>query len=202
MIVPGASAYKPKTVQQVTSEARAAVVRIETDLGTGSGFFINSEGLIMTNNHVVRDAEEITVTVEGHSVSYDGVVEARDKERDLALIKIDVSDVPYLEFGDIGAIDLGEQVLVLGYPLEKKKVSVTSGFVSSIEYDGGTNSTFVQTDSAVNAGNSGGPLLNLQGDVIGVIATKVVGISVEGISFAISANTVNTYLPGLLAEGG
>jgi len=202
VILPGASTHKPKTVQQVTAEARTAVVRIETDLGTGSGFFINSDGLIMTNNHVVRDAEEITVAVEGHSVSYEGVVEARDKERDLALIKIDVSDVPYLEFGDMSTIDLGEQVLILGYPLDKKKASITSGFVSSIEYDGGTNITFVQTDSAVNMGNSGGPLLNLQGDVIGVVAAKLVSVGVEGIGFAISANTVNTYLPKLLGEGG
>ncbi len=201
VIIPHASAHKPKTVQQVTADARGAVVRIETDLGSGSGFFIDPDGLILTDSHVIYGAEEITVRLDSGQ-TYDGVVVARDKLRDLALVRIEASGLPYLEMGDVGSVDLGQQVLVLGYPLDKKKISVTSGFVSSIEYDGGINVTWIQTDSAINAGNSGGPLLSLQGDVIGMVAAKWVAIDVEGIGFAIGANSVSTYLPLILPEQG
>jgi len=97
-------------------------------------------------------------------------------------------------------VSLGQQVVVLGYPLKAENISVTSGLVSTIEFDGGRNITWVQTDSAVNPGNSGGPMLDLQGKVIGVVSAKMVGFGIEGVGFAISANTVNMYLPRL--EGG
>jgi len=89
---------------------------------------------------------------------------------------------------------------VLGYPLGNENVSVTSGLVSTIEYDDGRNITWVQTDSAINPGNSGGPLLDMQGRVIGIVTAKMVGVSVEGIGYAISANTINLYLPDLKAQ--
>ena len=88
-------------------------------------------------------------------------------------------------------------MVVLGYPLDSETIAVTSGLVSAIEFDSGRNIMWVQTDSAINPGNSGGPLLNLQGQVIGVVSVKMVGIAVEGVGFAISANTVNMYLPRL-----
>jgi len=174
------------------------VVRIETDLSSGSGFFISSDGLILTNNHVIRDAGEITVYLED-GTSYDGTVEARDLVHDLALVKIETSGLTCLEMGDLSQVGLGQQVIVLGYPLGGENVTVTSGLVSAIEFDSGRNITWVQTDSAVNPGNSGGPMLTLQGKVIGVVSAKMVGIAVEGIGFAISANTVNTYLPRMEA---
>jgi serine protease Do len=135
--------------------------------------------------------------------TYDGVVVAMDGVHDLALVQVEVSSVvPYLRIGDVGQVALGQQVLVLGYPLDKKKITVTSGFVSNIEYDGGINVTWVQTDSAINPGDSGGPLLSLQGDVIGMVSSKIVGYGVEGVGFAIAANSVNTYLPLLLPDQG
>ena len=201
VIIPDASILKAKTVQEVTAEARKAVVRIETDLGSGSGFVIDPNGLILTNNHVISDAEEITVYVEGGN-SYSGTVEARDLVRDLAVVKIEATDLPYLEIGDLSRAGLGQQVVVLGYPLGADNVAVTSGLVSAIEYDSGRNITWVQTDSAINPGNSGGPLLSLQGQVIGVVSVKLVGFGIEGVGFAISANTVNTYLPQLQTGGG
>ena len=197
VIIPDTSTTKAMTTQEVTELARKAVVRIETDLGSGSGFIIDPSGLIMTNNHVISDAEEITVYLED-STSYTGTVEARDLVRDLALIKIEATGLPYLELGDLSEVSLGQQVIVLGYPLEGKNVSVTSGLISTIDFDSGRNITWVQTDSAVNPGNSGGPLLDLRGRVIGVVSAKMVGVAVEGMGFAISANTVNVYLPGLM----
>jgi serine protease Do len=90
----------------------------------------------------------------------------------------------------------------MGYPLGNKSVSITSGLVSSIEFDEGRNTTWIQTDSAINPGNSGGPLIDTHGRVIGVITAKMFGIGVEGIGYAISANTVNLYLDNLLEEAG
>ena len=198
LIIPDASTLKAMTTQEVTEHGRKAVVRIETDLGTGSGFIIDSNGLIMTCNHVISDAEEITVYLED-GTSYTSTVEARDLVRDLALVRIEATELPYLELGDLSQVGLGQQVLVLGYPLGGDNVAVTGGLISAMEFDSGRNITWVQTDSAINPGNSGGPMLNLQGQVIGVVSAKMVGIAVEGMGFAISANTVNIYLPRLVA---
>ncbi|RJQ39928.1 MAG: DUF5050 domain-containing protein [Dehalococcoidia bacterium] len=196
IIIPDASRLKDLTAQEVTSRARAAVVRIKTDLGSGSGFLISPDGLILTANHVISGSKEITVYL-SNGTSYQATVKSRDMVRDLATIEIKAANLPYLEFGDLSRVALGQTVIVLGYPLGNESVSVTSGLVSTIDYDGGRNITWVQTDSAVNPGNSGGPLLNLRGQVIGIITSKMVGSGVEGIGFAISANTVNTYLPQL-----
>ncbi|MBL7166523.1 MAG: PD40 domain-containing protein [Dehalococcoidales bacterium] len=198
LAIPGGSTGQALTTQEVTARARDAVVRIETDLGSGSGFVIGSDGLILTSNHVIKDAEEITVYFDDGS-SYTGTVEARDLVRDLALVRIEATGLSYLEMGGLSEVGLGQQVLVFGYPLGNENVSVTSGLVSAIEFDSGRNITWVQTDSAINPGNSGGPMLNLQGTVIGIVSAKMVGVAVEGMGFAISVGTVNMYLPRLEA---
>jgi len=198
VIIPDASSLKALTVQEVTARARKAVVLIKTDRGKGSGFIIDPGGLILTCNHVISGAKEITVYLED-GTKYTATVEGRDMVRDLAIVKIEASDLPFLELGDLSQVGLGQQVVVLGYPLEAESVSVTSGLVSVIKFDSGGNITWVQTDSAVNPGNSGGPLLNLRGQVIGVVSRKIMAVSVEGVGFAISVNTVKTYLPELKA---
>ena len=139
-------------------------------MGSGSGFIIEPNGLILTNNHVICDAEEITVYLHD-GTEYTGTVEARDLVHDLALVKIRAIGLPCLELADNCQVSLGEQVIVLGYPLEADKVTVTSGLVSAIEFDSGRNIIWVQTDSAINPGNSGGPMLNLQGQVVGVVSS-------------------------------
>jgi dipeptidyl aminopeptidase/acylaminoacyl peptidase len=200
VIIPNlASATEEMTAQQITSYARDAVVKISTDLGSGSGFIIGADGFILTNNHVVSDAEEITVYLEGDS-DYEGTVLARDMVHDLALVKINESGLPTLEIGDLSGVDLGEQVIVMGYPMDKENVTVTSGLVSSIEYDDGSNVIWVQTDSAVNPGNSGGPMLDHYGRVIGVVSAKTINIAVEGVAYAVSANTINMYLPEIYPD--
>jgi S1-C subfamily serine protease len=184
-------------VQQITARSRSAVVKIETNMGSGSGFIIDSEGKILTNNHVIVDAEEITVYLDD-GTTYEAEIFSRDLVHDIAIIVIEASDLPFLEIGDLGEVELGQQVVVLGYPLDKDNLAVTSGLVSAIEYDSGRNITWVQTDSAINPGNSGGPILTLQGRVVCVVSSKLVGISVEGVGYAISANTLKMYLPRLL----
>ena len=198
IVVPDASALKPASVQEVTANARDAVVRIETDLASGSGFIIDSDGLILTNNHVISDAKEITVFVED-GASYAVTVLGRDLVRDLAVVEIDASDLPMLELGDLSQVPLASETLVLGFPLGESDLTVTRGIVSSIKLDTGRNVTWIQTDAAINTGNSGGPLLNLRGQVTGVVSAKIVGVRIEGVGFAVSANTVKLYLGRLKA---
>ncbi len=204
VIIPVTYETPELTAEEISALASDAVVRIETELesGTeigGSGFIIESDGLILTSNHVISDAETITVYLKD-GTSYDGTVEARDMVHDFALVRIEATGLHALSIGDLNGVNIGESVMVLGYPLGNENVSVTSGLVSTIEYDDGRNITWVQTDSAINPGNSGGPLLDMQGRVIGIVTAKMVGVSVEGIGYAISANTINLYLPDLKAQ--
>ena len=193
VIFPNASSLIPRSVREVTERARTAVVRIKTDLGSGSGFIIGSDGIILTNNHVIQDTQEIIVFLED-GTDYPGTILGRDMVRDLAKIKIESSELPFLAFGDLSNVSLGQQIVSLGFPLGNTSLSVTSGFISSILFDPGRNIMFIQMDSNINSGNSGGPLLNLQGQVVGVVSSRVVGTNVEGLGRAISANTIGTYL--------
>ncbi len=198
VVIPHDATLTPATVQEVTANARGAVVRVETDLASGSGFIIGPDGLVLTNNHVIRDATDITVYLDdgtGHTARVHG----RDLVRDVALLKIDATQLPTLELGDLSNVSLGQQVVVLGYPLGLQVFTVTAGFVSTTAEDRGRNVVWVQTDSAVNPGNSGGPLLTLQGKVIGIVAAKFVSVAIEGVGFAISSNTINVYLERLKA---
>ena len=144
VVIPNARAVEAMTVEEVTVNARPAVVRIGTDLGSGSGFIIDPDGIILTNNHVIRDATDITVSLNDGS-GYTGFVIGRDLMRDLAVVKIGATGLPTLELGDLSQLNLGQQVAVLGYQLGRGAVRVTSGIVSAIEFDGGSNITWVQT---------------------------------------------------------
>jgi len=196
VIIPRSSALAPMTVQELTARATSAVVRIKTDLGSGSGFVFDPSGFILTNNHVISGAKTITVYL-ADGTSYAGRVLGRDLVRDLAVVKIEAGNLPYLSIGDLSEVNQGAEAVVLGYPLGDEKVSVTRGVVSAIKTDGGRNITWVQTDAAINPGNSGGPILTLQGQVMGVVAGKYAGIGLEGLGFGISANTVKLYLDRL-----
>ena len=190
----------PLTAKEVTAKVREAVVRIETEVGSGSGFLFDPAGLIMTNNHVITDSGNIEVCLD-NGTCHTATVKARDMVLDLAVIVIDASGLPWLEFGDISRVAVGDEVLVAGYPLGSDSLSMTRGLVSSFRNDTGRNIKWLQTDAAINPGNSGGPLLNLEGHVLGVVSSKLVGRGIEGTSFAISANTATMYLDRLTAGG-
>ena len=198
VIIPNSSSLAAMSEEKVTAKARSAVVRILTDRASGSGFIIDPEGFVLTNNHVISDAKQITVYLDD-GTGFNGKVVGRDLVRDLAVLKIEAGVLPTLELGDLSRVALAHRVLVLGYPLGSENISVTSGLVSTTEIDGGRNITWVQTDSAINPGNSGGPLLNLQGQVIGVVAAKFVSVAIEGVGFAISSNTIKIYLERIKA---
>ncbi|UOF93880.1 MAG: DegQ family serine endoprotease [Bordetella sp.] len=134
--------------------------------GLGSGFFISSDGYILTNNHVVDDATEIIVTLtDGRE--FKAKVIGKDERTDIALLKIDEKGMVPLVIGDPKILKKGEWVLAIGSPFGLDS-TVTSGIISAIGRDTGDYLPFIQTDVAVNPGNSGGPLLNLSGEVIGV----------------------------------
>jgi len=156
----------------------------EADRGVGSGFIIESNGLILTNAHVVEGANTIYVTLTDKR-EYKAKLLGLDKRTDIAVVKIDVRDLPKLSLGDSSRVRVGEWVLAIGSPFGLEN-TVTAGIVSAKSRDTGDYLPFIQTDVAVNPGNSGGPLLNTAGQVIGInsqIFSRSGGYM--GISFAI-----------------
>ena len=158
-------------------------------VSTGSGFIISEDGYLLTNNHVVEDADEITVSL-GDRREYSAEIIGADPRSDVALLKIEAENLPTLKIGNSSNLRVGEWVVAIGSPFQLR-FSVTSGIVSAKgrSIPNGSDSTyvpFIQTDVAINPGNSGGPLFNLDGEVIGInsqIYTRSGGYM--GVSFAI-----------------
>ncbi len=163
----------------------------------GSGFVIETSGLIVTNNHVITGADEIFVSFsDGTKLKVDKIV-GTDSKTDIALLQVKPSKpLTTLTFGDSSKLRLGEQIIAIGNPIGLA-TSVSSGIVSGLNRDmnAGPYDAFIQTDAAINKGNSGGPLLNLKGEVIGV-NTAIISPTVSwlGIGFAVPANTVKPVL--------
>ena len=168
---------------------------------TGSGFIVSSDGYILTNNHVIDGADEVTVWMTDRT-QYDAKVIGVDKRTDLALLKIDAKDLPTVEFADSDKLKVGEWVLAIGSPFNLD-YSVTAGIVSAIGRNIGENYVpFIQTDVAINPGNSGGPLFNLDGQVVGInsqIYTRSGGYM--GVSFSIPSNLAKNVYEQLKANG-
>ena len=170
--------------------------------GMGSGFIINTDGYILTNYHVIDGANEVTVTLsDGNEVT--ASVVNYDSDQDVAMIKIneDIEVPGVVELGDSDALQPGEEVLAIGNPLSKELSStLTKGIVSalnrSIETETGVSTNLIQTDTAINSGNSGGPLINTKGEVIGINTLKA-SDGAEGIGFAIPINDVKVKIDSL-----
>ncbi len=160
---------------------------------SGSGFLIDRDGRILTNNHVVRDASEISVTLSDKR-TYKAKVVGQDPATDVAVIQISApGNLPTLPLGDSDKIKVGEWVLAIGNPLGELQGTVTSGIVSargrsSLNIAGGAPDyqDFIQTDASINFGNSGGPLVNLRGEAIGI--NTAINAQGQGIGFAIPIN--------------
>ncbi|MCB1328942.1 MAG: Do family serine endopeptidase [Maritimibacter sp.] len=171
--------------------------------GLGTGFVIESDGLIVTNAHVVDGADSVKVTLEDGR-KFDATVIGTDASTDLALVKIEgVSDLPTVSFGDSDALQVGEDVVAIGNPFGLGN-SVTSGIISALGRDiqSGPYDNFIQTDAAINKGNSGGPLFSADGKVVG-INTAILSPSggSVGIGFAIPANLAQQVVADLEADG-
>jgi serine protease Do len=169
----------------------------------GSGFFITADGYLVTNNHVVENAEKVTVKTLDES-EYRGEVVGTDPDSDLALIKVDKKNLPFVALGDSNSCRPGEWVLAIGNPLSFEH-TVTAGIISAKGRQllgGPTYQNFIQTDAAINPGNSGGPLVNMQGEVIGINAmiSTTTGGSI-GIGFAIPSDLAKKVITQLREKG-
>ena len=169
--------------------------------GKGSGFIVSKEGYILTNNHVVEDADKIKVTMlDGRT--FDAKKVGQDPTFDLAVIQIKAKDLPVLQLGDSSATEVGEQVVAIGNPHGFEN-TVTAGIISAknrtLQAPGINFQGFLQTDAAINPGNSGGPLIDLNGNVIG-INTAIVPYA-QGIGFAIPVNMAKQIMDDLIKHG-
>ena len=192
--------FQKRTIEQCVAEVGEAVVKVSSPAGMGSGFFINEQGYLITNYHVVERETKIEVTVfkkakDGFNKKvFKGIrIEAINPFIDLALLKVeDLGDMQmkFAYLGDVDEIEPGEQVFAIGSPLGLER-TVTNGVIST------TNRAFegliyLQTDAAINPGNSGGPLFNLAGEVIGV--TNMGYIFFGGLGFAIPVDYVKHFI--------
>ena len=178
----------------------------EMERGTGSGVIISPDGYIVTNNHVVRDADELTVTLNDKR-SYKATVIGTDPSSDLALVKIDAKELPHIAFGNSDNAKVGEWVVAVGNPFNLAS-TVTAGIVSAkgrdlhIVQDKAPVESFIQTDAVVNPGNSGGALVNLNGDLIGINTAIASPTGVfAGYAFAIPSNLVAKVVEDLKNYG-
>ena len=181
---------------------------------TGSGVIISDDGYILTNNHVVNtsstslfyqvsQANKVTVKLYNDENEYEAKIIGTDETTDLAVIKIDKNDLPAATLGDSDSIRVGEFSMAIGNPLGMES-TVTAGIISAsnrtITSDG-KNYTVIQTDAAINSGNSGGALINSKGEVIGINTLKLSGTGVEGIGFAIPINSTKEIYEQLISDG-
>jgi Do/DeqQ family serine protease len=175
--------------------------RARPQVGTGSGVIISPDGYIVTNNHVISNATQLSITLNNNK-TYEAVVVGTDPNTDIALLKVD-SDMPlpYLAFGDSDNVKVGEWVLAVGNPFNLTS-TVTAGIVSAKARDLGRNQSFIQTDAAVNPGNSGGALVNINGDLIGIntAITSQTGAYI-GYSFAVPSNIARKIVEDILVFG-
>jgi putative serine protease PepD len=193
---------------QIYNASKNAVTYIVADTpegqATGSGFVVSKDGLIVTNDHVVDGASQVQVKIGTSNQAQDATVVGADPSRDLALLKVDASNLPTLSLGDSSSVGVGDPTYAIGNPFGLDH-TLTTGIVSALQRslqapDGATISGAIQTDAALNPGNSGGPLLDSSGKVIGVNSQIQTGSSSGaeagnvGIGFAIPSNTVKAFI--------
>jgi len=177
-----------------------------TQQGAGSGWILDEDGIIVTNNHVVDGARSVTVTLDdGRTLSVDINSVFTDGLNDLAILKVDARNLPALKIGDSPKMRTGEWVVAIGNALGQG-IRATEGIISrknvSIPVSQGqTLFDLIETSAAINPGNSGGPLVNLAGEVIGITSAKIATIGVEGMGYAISTETAIPIIEELIKNG-
>ena len=201
-----------KELSKIKKEIGVDIARYLVDekgmvkIGGCSGFFISSDGYVLTNRHIVQD-EEASYTVVWQDKTYSCKILVRDKITDIAILKIDGSDFPYLKFDNSSQLKLGQTVMAIGNALGEFQNTVSRGIVSGLSRDikaevGENIQEFfglIQTDAAINPGNSGGPLINLSGRVIGICTAVVLGV--ENIGFAIPINQAKSIFENIKKYG-
>ncbi|MFZ0739035.1 MAG: trypsin-like peptidase domain-containing protein [Candidatus Acidiferrales bacterium] len=190
--------------EEVTRHAMPAIVKLDGEELQGTGFFVTENGIIATNRHVADgNASFFVVTSTGERLL--GKVIYADPQLDLALVKVNGSGFPHLPLADLSAVHPGATVLAIGYPGGGLPESVTRGIVSGVGKIEHHDGTWIQTDTALNPGNSGGPLLDGSGEVVGIATMKRVesptGAHLEGMNFALSAQDLMSVMKKVLPEG-
>ena len=204
------------SIADVVAEVRPSVVAINTEVvtydifnrpftqeGAGSGWIIDENGIIVTNNHVVEGAESVTVTLsDGRTFPAEAC--CTDPLSDLAVVRIDAQNLPSASIGDPSQSRVGDWVVAIGNALGLG-ISAKEGIVSRVEVSipvaGQTLGNLIETSAAINPGNSGGPLVNMKGEVIGITSVKIATVEVEGIGYAISTETAMPIIEELIRTG-
>ena len=176
---------------------------------SGSGFVISQNGYILTNYHVVKSVSNITVFF-ADGTSYDAALVGGEEENDIAVLKIEATGLTPVVLGDSDSVTVGENVYAIGNPLGELTFTLTGGLVSakdrSVTSSDGTVINMIQTDTAINSGNSGGPLFDRYGQAVGIVSAKLSGsngssASVEGLGFAIPVNDVRDMVSSIIQNG-
>lgn len=174
-----------------------------TFTSTGSGFFVTSDGYIVTNYHVVENATKITVTTYAGQ-AYEAIVRGYEASNDIAVIKAEGSFTP-VSMGDSSSLAVGDDILVIGNPLGELSYTFTDGVVSylnrAVTTDSGNAINMFQTNAAINEGNSGGPVYDMYGKVVGIASAKYAASSVEGLGFFIPINDIKTMVDDIIKNG-
>ena len=191
----------------MVKQARSAVVRIQTSSGSGSGVIFETQGqtgYVITNHHVVEGEVRVSVIV-NDSTTYRGSVLGTDSTRDLAVVSICCGSFRTLPFGNAATLQPGDAVVAIGYPLGLAgEATITRGIVSALRYDSAHRRDVIQTDAAINPGSSGGPMLSMSGEILGINTFRYErtdsGRPVDRLGFAISEQTVREQIPTLRAR--
>ena len=202
--------YYVNAVVAISNEGTVTNIfgQVSATASSGSGMILSSDGYILTNNHVVEGAEHLTVTMT-NGEEYEATLIGSDADNDVALIKIDAKDLPTVSIGDSGDIQVGEQVCAIGNPLGELTNTLTVGYISALDREINEDETPInmfQTDCAINSGNSGGPIFDMNGNVVGITTAKYSsysssGAAIEGIGFCIPINDAMDIVADLLDYG-
>lgn len=180
-----------------------------TSAASGSGFILTADGYIVTNYHVIQNANSVTVSTYG-GTSYSAKIVGYDESNDLAVLKIEATGLSPVVLGSSEKLNVGDTVLAIGNPLGELTFSLTTGVVSALNrevtFSGGTVMDLLQTDCAINSGNSGGALFNLYGEVVGITNAKYSGssssgASIDNIAFAIPIDSVRAIVESIIEKG-
>lgn len=201
-----------KELSKIKQEIGADIARFLVDekgmvkIGECSGFFVSSDGYILTNRHIIED-EDASYAVVWQNKTYPCQILARDKITDIAVLKVEGNNFPHLEFADSSQLKLGQTVIAIGNALGEFQNTVSRGIVSGLSRNIKTGieeslqefSGLIQTDAAINPGNSGGPLIDIYGRVIGICVAVILGV--ENIGFAIPINEAKVILEDIKKYG-
>jgi len=205
------------TIKEIAEKNLDSIVEIQTEskksssffgtyttIGAGSGIIISQDGYIITNNHVIDNSTEINVILH-NGKEYKAELIGTDSKADIAVLKINEKNLTPVVVGDSDALSVGDTAVVIGNPLGKLGGTVTDGIISALErelvLEDGEKRTLIQTNAAINGGNSGGGLFNSNGELVGIVEAKSSGLDVEGLGFAIPVNNVKDIINDILNLG-